>query len=189
MNEIFSDLCQMQKYICLLRGINVGGNRKMKMADLKKELADLGLEHIKTYIQSGNVSFQAKEKDEQKLEAQITKMIADKFGFDVPVMVRQSDELQQIFQNCPFVEGEEDLRMIHVAFLSEEPSEAAFAEMNLEQYAPDKAQLFKRAIYIHYPNGSYKSKLSGNLLEKKLGLKITARNWKTMIKLKAMLED
>ena len=179
----------MQKYICLLRGINVGGNRKMKMAELRTHLADLGLENVKTYIQSGNISFQAKEKDYRKLESQITKMIEKQYGYDVPVMVRQMEELQQIFENCPYLKEEEDLRMIHVAFLSEAPTEAAFAELNLDQYTPDKAQLFKRAIFVHYPKGSHGSKLSGNLLEKKLGLKVTARNWKTVVKLISMLKD
>ena len=179
----------MQKYICLLRGINVGGNRKMKMAELRSHLSDLGLEQVKTYIQSGNISFHASEKDYRKLEAQITKMIDEKYGYDVPVMVRQMEELQQIFENCPYLKEEEDLRMIHVAFLSEAPTKAAFAELDLEQYAPDKAQLMERAIYIHYPKGSYGSKLSGNLLEKKLGVKVTARNWKTVIKLMGMLES
>ena len=179
----------MQKYICLLRGINVGGNRKMKMAELRSHLSDLGLEEVKTYIQSGNISFHASEKDYRKLEAQITKMIGEKYGYDVPVMVRQMEELQQIFENCPYLKEEEDLRMIHVAFLSEAPTKAAFAELDLDQYAPDKAQLFKRAIYIYYPKGSYGSKLSSNLLEKKLGVKVTARNWKTMIKLMSMLES
>ena len=179
----------MQKYICLLRGINVGGNRKMKMADLRTRLSELGLENVKTYIQSGNVSFETNENDYQKLEDQISKMIESEFGFDVPVMVRQMEELKEIFENCPYLEDEDDLRMIHVAFLSEAPTKTAFAVLNIEEYSPDKAQLFKRAIYIHYPKGSHGSKLSGNMLEKKLGLKVTARNWKTVIKLMDMLKS
>jgi len=177
----------MEKYICLLRGINVGGHRKIKMADLRAQLSKIDLENVKTYIQSGNISFESKEKDYRKLETQITDLILEKFGHEVPVMVRQGKELNKVFENNPYLSEEEDLRMIHVAFLSEEPTMEAFKELNAEQFAPDKCQLLDRAIYIHYPNGSYKSKLSGNFLEKKLGLKVTARNWKTVTKLVEMI--
>ena len=178
----------MEKYICLLRGINVGGNRKIKMADLRSVLSEIDLENVKTYIQSGNIYFESKEKDYRKLETKITNLILDKFGHEVPVMVRQSKELKSIFENNPYLSEEEDLRMIHVAFLSDAPTTEAFDELDLEKFAPDKCQLFERAIYIHYPEGSYKSKLTGNFLEKKLKLKVTARNWKTVLKLVEMIE-
>lgn len=178
----------MEKYICLLRGINVGGNRKIKMADLRTALSTIKLENVKTYIQSGNIYFESKENNYRKLESQITDLILTKFGYKVPVMVRQSKELKAIFENNPYLSEEEDLKMIHVAFLSERPTVESFEELNIEKFAPDKAQLLERAVYIHYPKGSYKSKLSGNFLEKKLNVKVTARNWKTVLKLVEMIE-
>lgn len=177
----------MEKYICLLRGINVGGKRKIKMADLRSELSKIELENIKTYIQSGNIYFESKETDYRKLEIQITDLILDKFGHEVPVMVRQSKELKAIYENNPYLSEEKDLRMIHVAFLSEAPTTEAIEDLDINKFTPDKCQLFERAIYIHYPNGSYHSKLSGTFLEKKLKQKITARNWKTVIKLVEMI--
>ena len=89
----------MKTYIALLRGINVGGHKKLKMADLKSMMEELGFQNVVTYIQSGNVVFSAKE--EKDLSDNISNGIAEKFGYEVPVLVKTADEIAQILKNCP----------------------------------------------------------------------------------------
>jgi len=177
----------MEKYISILRGINVGGRRKIKMAELREALSNIGFKNVSTYIQSGNIYFESKEKDYRKLELQITDLILDKFGHEVPVMVRQSKELKAIFENNPYLPSDEELKRFHVTFLSEEPTEEDFKNLEVEKHQPDECQLFGRAIYIHVQKGYHESKLSNNFFEKKLKLKATTRNWKTVTKLVEMI--
>ncbi len=179
----------METSIAILRGINVGAHRRIKMDALKAMFAKLKLENTATYIQSGNLVFESKEKDYRKLEQQIKERIAKDFGFDVPVMVRQLAELKTVFDNNPFLrKGVEDIKPYHVTFLATEPEQATIDEIKKGDYAPDEFHIEGRAVYIYCQGSYHKTKLSNKFFEKKLKVEATTRNWKTVTKLLEIAE-
>ena len=175
----------MKKYISMLRGINVSGQKKVKMADLKTLYESLELFHVKTYIQSGNVIFESSTSEDRELKTTIEKKIEKIFGFSVSVFIRSKDEFENIINRNPFVgqESIEDDTKLLVTFLSDTPSESI--ENTIQQFAkkPEALVIRGREIYLHCPNGYGISKLSNNFLERKLGVAATTRNWKTVKRL------
>ncbi len=107
----------MHNYISLLRGINVSGKKKIKMADLKSLYESMGFEDVKTYIQSGNVVFKSKETDFDVLVDSIYNKIKDKYGFEVPITIRQSHDIENIIKTNPFLAKAEDIKMLYVGFM------------------------------------------------------------------------
>ena len=176
------------KMVSLLRGINVSGQKKILMADLRDLFERLGFSQVATYIQSGNVVFESPESARDLLQKQIQDAIRADYGFTVPVELRSHRELTTVIAEYPF--GEIDLALegskIAVTFLSEEPPAASLA--TLEQYviAPDELVHRGREIYLRCPDGFGKAKLTNAILEKKLGVSATSRNWKTVLKLAEM---
>ncbi|MEP2025981.1 MAG: DUF1697 domain-containing protein [Reichenbachiella sp.] len=179
----------MTKYIALLRGINVSGQKLIKMDALRTSLAKLKYKNIQTYIQSGNILFEWSETNQKKLEDEIHQNIMDIFGFDVPVLVRSQKEWKDTFENNPFVnDRNEEITKLYVTLLSEKPSIENFELlMNFRDW-PEEMILKGKNLYIFYSNGAGKSKLDLNTIERKLKVKGTSRNWKTTTKLKEMLE-
>jgi len=173
------------KYISLLRGINVGGQKIIKMVDLKSLYEFLGFRNVTTYIQSGNVIFDTNIKNKTDLQKRIEEGIESKYEFHVPVEIRTNCEMGDIIKNCPF--GKVDLleygAKILVTFLFLEPEESRVADLKKYVIAPEKLVLFKKEIYLYCPNGYGKSKLSSTLIENKLGIEATTRNWKSVHKL------
>lgn len=174
-------------YIALLRGINVGGHKLIKMADLRQQLEMRGLEKVQTYIQSGNVLFESEEGAEQ-LSQQIEEQIRNAFHFSVPVILRTSTELYRIIENCPFsvdklLEGES----IHLSVLAELPSEEAINDLLKFQCDVDEFQIKGKEIYLYFRQSIRNSKLAVHL--QKLGVQSTLRNWKTINKLAAMAKE
>ena len=173
------------KYISVLRGINVSGHKKIKMADLKEIYQSLGFESVSTYIQSGNVIFQSSSTDKGDLKKIIEKEIKRKYDFHVPVTILTEQELKEIVDSCPYEEAkmEENGTRILVTFLqSDPPSESQEA---LKEYvkSPEKLTIQGSEVYLYCPNGYGKSKLSNTFLENKLGISATTRNWKSVKKL------
>jgi len=174
----------MTAFLSLFRGINVGGNRPVKMTDLKALHEALGLRNVVTYIQSGNVVFTSNAADATQLQRDIEKAFAEKFGFPVRVIVRSSTELQEIIAKTPF-QGQDDkeTKWIAVVFLAAEPDSAA-QEALLKTYSgPEEICILGKEVYIYYPDGMGHSKLTHTLLEKKLKASGTVRNWNTVLKL------
>lgn len=171
------------RYVALLRGINVGGNTMIKMAELKACFESLGLKNVVSYVNSGNLAFDSASTSEQKLVAKLEKAIDKDFGKAVPVMVREQKEISRIMKANPF-EGEfESHKEMHVLFLKElMPKEK---ETQLMQAAPDKERfaVIGREIYCHLPMGVADSLLGKSFIEKKLKLPVTGRNWRTVEKL------
>ena len=172
------------RYISILRGINVGGHKKIKMADLKALYIELGLNSVSTYIQSGNLIFQSNETDISQLIQAIEDGILKQYGFEVPVMIRTADAWEEIIQNYPFgVNSLENLTTVLVTLLSTKPTEASFKTLMEHVKSPDLLVLYEDYIYLHTPNGYGKTKLSNNFIEKTLNVKATTRNWKSVMKL------
>ena len=112
----------MKKYIAILRGINVSGQKLMKMAELKTYLKDLNFNNVSTYIQSGNISFESGSSNQKEMEAQIGNKIKEKYDFEVPIIVKSAEEMKRIAENNPFLnDRQEDSSKLSVTFLADEP--------------------------------------------------------------------
>lgn len=177
----------MKTYIALLRGINVGGHKKVPMAELREVLTKSGLENVKTYIQTGNIIFQSKIANISEIEKNIRKAIIDYFGFEVSVLVRTHNQLRRIFENCPF--PEEKKANSYFALLSEIPEEDLVKEAKKKTYENEEYAIIEDAIYFYCAQGYGNAKFSLNFFERKLKVAATARNFRTMVRLLAMSNE
>lgn len=174
----------MNTFIALLRGINVGGHKKVPMAELRLLLSKLGLENVRTYIQTGNVIFQTNNTNILNIENQIQMAMIDHFGFEVSVLVRTRAQLKTIFDNCPF--PEEKKTNSYFAILSEVPDKDLVKEASNKIYENEEYAIINDAIYFYCGKGYGNAKFSLNFFERKLKINATSRNYKTMVKLLAM---
>ena len=175
----------MKRHIALLRGINVGGKKKVPMAQLRPTVEKLGLGEVGTYLQSGNVTFAADGGDEDSLAAAITAAISAEFGFTVDVLVRDHAYLKAVMDDCPFPAAELEGKQLHVTYFSEPVGPERFARIDRAAYAPEDFRLGDRALYLYAPDGLGRSKLGEQLSRPALnkGLIATSRNWNTVVKL------
>jgi uncharacterized protein (DUF1697 family) len=177
-------------FVALLRGINLGGHKVVKMDQLRKTFEELGFEEVKTYIQSGNVVFKAPAQTPENLAKRIEERILRHFGFPVPVVVRTAGEIGEVIRNNPLLKEKGiDLSKLHVTFLSCSPDRGALKTLDAVPAAPDQFRCSGQAVYLHCPNGYHASKLTNNVLEKMLKVGTTTRNWKTANKLWEMARD
>ncbi len=177
----------MTASVALFRSINVGGNQ-VKMDDLKALHAALGLRDVAPYIRSGNVVFTHDDADLLRLQRQIEESFESKFGFHAEVFVRTSAELSEIIENNPFQsQTNKDPQWVAVMFLATRPDESAQEDLVRTYAGPEEFFLVGQALYIYYPNGIGRSKLTHGFLEKKLKTFGTARNWNTVLQLQKLL--
>lgn len=174
----------MKPYISLLRGINVSGQKPVRMADLKNLYQSLGLENVRTYVQSGNVLFESPEQDTEKLGKAIEKEIEKTFGFSVPVLIRSAADLRRILDNHPY--KEEDPNRVLVTFLYAPPEQSKLDDLSHYEDKVDQFAIGELEIYLFCPGGYGKTRLSNSFFEKKLSVLATTRNWKTVNKLYEM---
>jgi len=178
----------MTAFVSLFRGINVGG-RVVKMDELKALHEALGLKNVLTYIQSGNVVFSSDEADPAQLQRQIENSFQQKFGFRSAVIVRSSTELQAIIEKNPFQgQPDKESKWVVVTFLAARPDDAAQEALRTAYLGPEQIFIIGQEMYIYYPDGIGRSKLSNSLIEKKLKTSGTARNWNTVLQLQKMLQ-
>jgi len=179
----------MKTYISILRGINVGGNRIIKMDALGALYTELGCCNVLTYIQSGNVIFRHIGINPDELETRIAGKITETFNFDVPVIVKELEEMSQIIADNPFTKGtSREIAHMHVTFLSGKPEGEKFLHIKDGQFLPDEFALANKSIYLYCPNGYGKTKLTNSFWESKLNLQATTRNWKTATELLHLAE-
>ena len=177
----------MTIYIALLRGINVGGHHKLKMADLKALLETMGLQKVKTYIQSGNVLFESNE-DMKQLGGRLEDEISKTFGFPVPVILRSAEEYEKTIQTCPYPIGSlNEGESVHLAFLEAEPADEGVAKLQAYQTDMDEFSIMGKDVYLFFRHSFRDSKLAAQL--PKLGVSATVRNWKTVTKLAEMVKE
>jgi uncharacterized protein (DUF1697 family) len=169
-------------YVALLRAVNVGGRNKVPMAKLRDALHDCGYDDATTYIQSGNVVLTSASAATDVIDG-VQRCIHDTFGFDVDVMVRSAAQLSGVLGHNPFLTDDADPKTLHVGFFDAEPEADAVTELKIraaEAFGDDELAVAGTEIYLHYPNGSGRSKMSGAALERLLGVRVTARNWRTV---------
>jgi uncharacterized protein (DUF1697 family) len=178
---------KMTTFVSLFRGINVGGHQTIRMDELKDLHESLGLKDVVTYIQSGNVVFTSDDADLAQLPGQIEDGFAKKFGFHVKVIVRTSGELRDIIDNNPFQNQHmKESKWVVVMFLATRPDSTALEDLKKTYVGPEELCIIGQELYIYYPNGIGRSKLSHTLIEKKLKTIGTARNWNTILQLQKM---
>lgn len=175
----------MTIYAALLRGINVGGHNKIKMAELRSVLENAGCKQVQTYIQSGNVVL-ASDLDADSLRELIEKEISGAFGLNIPVIIRSSTDFAAIMQQCPYDEPSlQEGESIHVSMLSGVPTAEGMERLAAVERGIDEYQIIGADLYLLARNKFNESKLAGSLT--KLGTPGTVRNWNTMKKLASML--
>jgi uncharacterized protein (DUF1697 family) len=178
----------MSRFIALLRAVNVGG-RKVPMADLRGLCGDLGWDKVETYIQSGNIVFAAKGKAEA-LESQLETAIAKCFGFDVPVIVRSAAQWRGIVAANPFAEvAEKSPNWVLLGLAKQALKPDAAAAIAAKGVAGEKVEAAGEALWFHYPEGVGTSKLTPALIDRAAGSPVTARNWRTVLKLQEMAKE
>lgn len=177
----------MPRYVALLRGINVGGKNKLPMTELTAIFEDLGAAHVRTYIQSGNVLFEANARIAAGLPSAVAAAIEERFGYRVPVVLRSASELARALEGNPFLQRGVTSEALHVAFLADTPAAARVAALDPARSAPDTFEVQGREIYLHLPNGVARSKLTNDYFDRTLGTVSTIRNWRTVEALAALL--
>ena len=176
-----------RRHVALLRGINVGGKNKLPMVDLRDTFTGVGCTGVRTYIQSGNVVFEAAPDLVERVPDLVTRAINQRFGISTTVVVRSSNELQQIGASNPF-DTSGDPRFLQVAFLEKIPSDEAVARLDPERSPQDSFAVRGRNVYLHYPNGTARSKLTNEYLARQLRTASTMRNWRTVLALLKMVD-
>lgn len=183
----------MQTYISILRGINVSGQKKINMQELKAMYEGLEFQNVVTYIQSGNVLFRFAKKDERALAKRIEDAVKATFGFDVPVLVLTEKELKATIKSNPFLKEQDILPdKLHVTFLQEKPDASNIKKTEELNFSPDRFVISGKDVYVYCPNGYGNTKINNNFFESKLKVKATTRNWKTVNELQRIadgLED
>ncbi|SHH82197.1 DUF1697 domain-containing protein [Streptomyces sp. 3214.6] len=175
-------------YAALLRGINVGGSKKVPMAELRTLLEGLDLGDVRTYLQSGQAVFSSAHGNEESLAAEITAAIEKHFGFGVDVVVRDHTFLKAVVDACPFPAAELEAKQLHVTYFSAPVDEERYAGIDRDAHLPEEFRLGDRVLYLYAPDGLGRSKLAEQLSRPRLtkGLIATTRNWNTVVKLVEM---
>ena len=178
----------MKTYIALFRGINVGGNNKLPMKELVAVLEGLGLQNIRTYIQSGNVVFESTIQNLDQLADRMAAAIRKSHGFEPRVLLLDAAKLEKAIKDNPFPEGEAAGNTLHFNFLSEVPPKPDLAGIEKIRAVTERFKLKGDVFYLYAPDGIGRSKLALGM-ERLLGVPMTGRNWNTVSKLKEMCGD
>jgi uncharacterized protein (DUF1697 family) len=181
-NAHFNNSFTMKTYLSMLRGINVSGQKKIPMAELKSIYEDLEFKNVTTYIQSGNVIFQTE--NELELSKRIERKIEENFKFHVPVIIRTNTEMEMILTENPFLKEKNiNVERLHVTFLNESPAVGNLEKLKAISCENDTFVILGKDIYLYCPNGYGRTKLNNNFFENKLKVTATTRNWRTVCEL------
>jgi uncharacterized protein (DUF1697 family) len=175
----------VQTWIALLRGVNVGGNKILPMQDLRTLLGDIGFENAETYIQSGNCVFETAQTDPEALATAISGAIGERFGFSPTVLVLSAREMRDAVRDNPFPEAHEHPQSVHVFFLGAPAPHVELGPLEALARPNESFRLVGRRVYLHAPDGIGKSTLATRI-EKAMGVDVTARNFRTVLKLAEM---
>ena len=173
-------------WVALLRAVNVGGRNVVPMAALRGALEEAGCSSVATYIQSGNVVFRRKGKSRDALAEELAALVRQTFGVPAAVVLRTFAEIRKLAAAEPFGG---DVEHTHVAFLAAKPERKAVAALESLDIAPEGVEVVGSDVFLHYPNGLGRAKLTGALLERRLGVPGTVRNWRTVTRLAEMAES
>lgn len=175
------------RHIALLRGVNVGGHNRLPMADLRARLTAAGFADVETYIQSGNIALTSTAPTGTDcLPESIAAVIAEYFDLDIPVVTRTAEQLAAVIEGNPFPDAEAEPKRLHVFFCDATPDPGALDSFDHEAYRPDRFAARGAELYVAYQVGIGSSKLDNTVIERALGVRTTARNWSTVLRLADM---
>jgi len=169
-------------HVALLRGINVGGKHKLPMKELAGLFEAAGCSRVRTYIQSGNVVFDTPA-SATKLSAEVERRIRERFGFEVPVVLRTAGAMRAVASANPFLGEGADEAHLHVGFLADRPTPEAVASLDPARSEIDSFRVVGSEVYLHTPGGMGRTKLTTDWFDRRLGTTMTVRNWRTVNKL------
>jgi uncharacterized protein (DUF1697 family) len=178
----------MTTQIALLRGVNLGPNRRLAMADLRALLTSLGYDGARTHLQSGNVVL-ASRKGPAALKRELEQQIAAELGLETEVFVRTRDELAEVIARDPLGAVAKNPSRYLVSFLSGKPKAGVVRELAAADVAPEQVAFGGREIYSWHPDGLHRSKLAKLLGERQLGVTATGRNWNTVTRLLELADE
>ena len=176
----------MGVHIALLRGINVGGHNKLPMKELAAMFEEADCAEVRTYIQSGNVAFEAPAALARRIPGIIAASIDDRFGLQIPVITRKASEIADIVSSNPYARDGADKKQLCVAFLADTPSAEGLAALDPHRSPPDEFVVRGAEIYLRLRNGAAGTKLTNAYFDATLGTTSTVRNWRTTLKLLEM---
>jgi uncharacterized protein (DUF1697 family) len=177
----------MTRYVALLRAVNLAGKNSVAMADLRAWMEDLGFSNPRTLLQSGNVIFDAREQAATKLEARLEAEAKKRFKFDITFVARTGDEIAQVLARNPFKkEAAADPGHLLVVFMKDAVVAKNVKALQDAIVGREVLHGDGRHLYVVYPDGVGRSKLTAALIERKLGIAGTARNWNTVRKLQEL---
>ncbi|HLT20576.1 MAG TPA: DUF1697 domain-containing protein [Thermomicrobiales bacterium] len=179
----------MTSYVAFLRGVNLGAKNKVPMKELRAVLDDMGYQNVRTYIQSGNILFEADDFVEARVAQEMQAAIEAHFGVVSPVVLRSAAELAAVAAANPFDVAAIEPAKLHVMLLNREPAQEDVARLDPDRSPGDSYVVKNREIYVHFPNGAGRSRLGVDYFDRVLGVTATARNWNTITKLLEMLAD
>ena len=175
------------RHVALLRGINVGGKNKLPMRDLAAIFEAAGAKNVRTYIQSGNVVFEATVAAAKAIPERVRKRVTTDFGIDSPVITRSASEFMRIIKAQPFAADDE--KALHVAFLDRKPAAVAARALDPDRSPGDAFKLIGREIYLSFSSGVAKTRLTNDYFDRVLGTTSTVRNWRTTTRLADMVGE
>lgn len=178
----------MQTYIILLRGINVSGQKKIRMEKLRDSLKNSGFSQVKTYIQSGNILVRHDGTNEQ-VAAQVQACIRKDFGFDVPALVYTPAVWDAIYSHNPYLSETPDQKGLYFVFLYDTPAEGKLSDLTKECFPNEAFSLTPECIYLNVKAGYGKAKCNNNFFEQRLQVRATARNLRTVQALARMAAE
>jgi uncharacterized protein (DUF1697 family) len=180
----------MPTFICLLRSVNVLGKNMIRMPELAGAFRKAGFKDVRTYIQSGNIIFEAGEESYDLLPGRIMDLITKQFSLTIQALVVTPQELAEIISQNPFVEKPGiDLTKLHVTFIDRDADPVKAGKLLSYIYPPDEIITGKRAVYVHCPEGYGRTKYNNTFIEKKLGANATTRNWNTCLRILEMSRE
>lgn len=175
------------RYVALLRGVNLGPNKRVAMSDLRDLLSSLGHTDVRTYLQSGNAVFTSDRDDPEELAREIERGLAREVGHEVAVLIRTGKQLAKVVDGNPFSDVATDPSRLHVSFLLGEPDLKLLRAVDPSEYEPDRFAVGDGVIYLWYPNGMQGTTMNDRFWRGlKLGVQTTTRNWNTVTKLRSM---
>lgn len=179
----------MPAFVVLLRGVNVMGKKRVRMAEWRAGLERLGFKDVRTYLQSGNAVFRASAARD-KMASAVKTRVAEDFGFDVEVLILNRAEIDRVADSNPlFPRLGTDESLFHATFLNKPVAKGDFAKLKLPVQAGEQAVWGGAVIYLYCPHGYGRTKLNNSFFEKALGIPATTRNWRTVLALKALCAE